>query len=180
MSEVWALDDLESTDKFVLLALADNANDQRMCWPSIQTIAKKTSLSERAVHYSIKRLEEAWFLTVYKREGRSNMFRLGCPDIGGAPNAPLPSDAPPEVHVVHPTPARGAPRTIKESSFEPSEIFRMLLKTSGREPKRTNRIQAAIDKIGGWVKIRNVTDLEYRDAERAFTEAYLEVKTETA
>lgn len=178
MTEVWARDDLESSDKFVLLALADNANDERVCWPSIETIAKKTSLSERAVHYAIKRLEEEQFLIITRRRGSSNMFFLG-----GARDAPLqglhPSpaiSAPRGVQPVHLGGAMGAPRTIMESSSEPSmnprEIFRMLLKTGGKEPKRTERIQKAIDKVGGWVKIRNCTDYDIPYAEKAFADAY--------
>lgn len=168
MAEVWERDDLESTDKFVLLALADNANDQRVCWPSIETIAKKTSLSERAVQYSIKRLEDGMFLAIKRQFGKSNMFYLG-----GARGAPWgASGAPSGVHVVQGGGARGAPITIKESSFEPSEVFRMLLKTGGKEPKRTERIQAAIDAIGGWTKIRDCREYDLPAATKAFCEAY--------
>jgi hypothetical protein len=57
-------------------------------------------------------------------------------------------------------------------SKNPREIFQRLLKTSGAEPPRTERIQRAIDKVGGWPKIRNCTVYDLPAAERAFCEAY--------
>lgn len=126
MSQVWPLD-IPSTEKLVLLALADNANDDGECWPSIGTIADKTALSERTVHYAIKRLAQSGHLLIKNRFGCSNLFTLiparGAPlhEIHPAP------DAPQEVQGVHPTPApdaptpaRGAPRIIKEPSRESS------------------------------------------------------------
>lgn len=103
MSKVWETPMLSSTDKLVLLALADNSNDEGICWPSIATIVKKTDLSERSVHYSIERLKTLKFIAVDSKPGSSNIFRLligGCttctPGVhqlhrGGAPVAPDPS-----------------------------------------------------------------------------------------
>jgi DNA-binding Lrp family transcriptional regulator len=174
MAEVWERDDLESTDKFVLLALADNANDQRVCWPSIETIARKTSLSERAVHYSIKRLEDGHFLAIKRQLGKSNVFYLG--GASGAPWGATP--AYPRVQDVHLTPAPRAPITIKEPPIEPSwnpaDVFRMLLKTGGKEPKRTPEIQKAIDTVGGWTKIRDCREYDLPAATAAFCAAMKE------
>jgi hypothetical protein len=58
------------------------------------------------------------------------------------------------------------------SNKNPEEIFQSLLKSSGKEPRRTERIQKAIDKIGGWPKIRNCSEFELPQARRAFCEAY--------
>src|ERR1022692_2851826 len=75
MTQVWQLD-LPCTDKIVLLALADHANDTGICWPSITTIAKKTSLAERSVRYSLRRLEKAGHLSTQNRYGRSHLFSV--------------------------------------------------------------------------------------------------------
>jgi biotin operon repressor len=132
MTMVWELD-LASTDKLVLLALADNANDDGTCWPSIRKIAEKSSLSERAVQNAISRLRDAGKLQITERYGRSNLFTItpagNAPpqEMHPAPNAPTPAaDAPSPPHVVRPGGARGAPITIIESSSE-----------SSREPSRT-------------------------------------------
>jgi Helix-turn-helix domain len=182
MAAVWSTD-LPSSEKMVLLALADNSNDEGVCWPSIRTICRKTSLTERTVQKCILKLSDKNLLSVQGRHGHSNVFSIHLTTyLAGTMEPPQGRilihtpvrRAPPPPQSGRGTPANGTGRIIKESSFEPSEIFQTLLKTSGKEPPRTERIQKAIDKVGGWVKIRNVTDYDLPDAERAFAKAYAE------
>lgn len=58
MNAAWNCENIKSTEKFVLLALADWSNDNGLCWPSINTIAKKCSLTGRTVQNAINKLEE--------------------------------------------------------------------------------------------------------------------------
>lgn len=81
MSTVWDLQTESHTQKLVLLALADNANDEGGCWPAIGTIAQKCNLCVRAVRYQIDRLEEMQIISLehrFTKEGRqtSNFYRL--------------------------------------------------------------------------------------------------------
>lgn len=62
MSQVWKMA-LGTTDKMVLLALADWSNDDGACWPSMRQLAEKTSLTDRAIRASVARLCEAGHLT---------------------------------------------------------------------------------------------------------------------
>lgn len=55
MALAWALP-LKSTDKLVLLALADWSNDDGLCWPSMRQLADKSGLTDRAVRAAIGRL----------------------------------------------------------------------------------------------------------------------------
>jgi hypothetical protein len=55
MSLVWELE-LPDSEKLVLLALADCANDEGHCWPGMATLAKKCSKSDRTVQLCIKML----------------------------------------------------------------------------------------------------------------------------
>jgi Helix-turn-helix domain len=57
---------LPSTPKFVLVALADYAGSKPdyTCWPSFRTIAKKCCLSIRAVRYAIDDLIASKFLRI--------------------------------------------------------------------------------------------------------------------
>lgn len=48
--------------KFVLLALADNANDDGVCWPKVRTIAKKCNLSDTYCRGLIGALERNMWL----------------------------------------------------------------------------------------------------------------------
>lgn len=75
MSLVWDIS-LGDSDKIVLLALADNANDEGACWPSIATLARKCSKDERTVQRVIARLIEAKHISRVERSGTSNMWRV--------------------------------------------------------------------------------------------------------
>ena len=58
MSALWDMS-FPPTDKLVLLALADCANDEGLAWPSIATLARKTGCSERTVQRSLRAAEVA-------------------------------------------------------------------------------------------------------------------------
>ncbi len=130
---------LPTTQKFVFVALCDNANDQGECYPSISVLCRKTSLKERAVQGAIKYLVESGYMTVMIRKGRSTYYyikpvdewpklvhtpRIKCIPARNAPPQELRDtpavNAPPPPHQMHPTPAPNAPITIKKSSIEPS------------------------------------------------------------
>ena len=47
MTQVWESAQKTATHKLILLAFADHANDDGLCWPSIDTISNKSQLSHR-------------------------------------------------------------------------------------------------------------------------------------
>ncbi len=132
------------TQKLVLLALCDSANDSGECYPSVLTLANKCSLSERAVQKAVAELEACGYMRRERRAGRSTVYwmtpALGKPqqngvnvvhprgERGAPPNVVRGErGAPPVVNVVHPRGergagggARGAPITITYPSHEPS------------------------------------------------------------
>ena len=57
MSACWELQDMSPAQKAVLISLADQANDQGVCWPSVSTIERRTCLSERAVQDALRWLQ---------------------------------------------------------------------------------------------------------------------------
>lgn len=82
MTQVWRMD-LATTDKMVLLALADAANDDGVCWTAVKArtpgkldLITKCSLSERAIQGAIKRLCEAGFLGRIERPGRGVIYTV--------------------------------------------------------------------------------------------------------
>lgn len=88
MTAVWELP-LPDSEKIVLLALADCANDEGHCWPSMATLARKCSKSDRTVQTAIKALVDAGHLT------RREVLGKGCnytvhPRSGFTPEAASP------------------------------------------------------------------------------------------
>lgn len=55
MSAVWELD-LSQTEKLVLLAFADHADDAGQCWPSLVRVAWKSGLGHRQVQRTVRQL----------------------------------------------------------------------------------------------------------------------------
>jgi len=67
--------------KLVLMALADAADDQGVCWPSVSTLAKKCTVSTRTVQRSLRVLIHSGLLIAETRQRRdgsstSNRYRL--------------------------------------------------------------------------------------------------------
>nr|WP_121377976.1 helix-turn-helix domain-containing protein [Pseudomonas aeruginosa] len=135
MSACWPLQGMSPAQKAVLISLADQANDQGVCWPAVDSIATRCCLSKRAVQQAIKWLRSVGIVSVEERQGRSTMYsvtpaayeppqemhpRSKCTP---AENAPTPADAAPQPpQEMHPTPAASAPRTVIEPSGEPSPL----------------------------------------------------------
>lgn len=115
MTQVWELE-LPDSQKIVMLALADCANDEGMCWPSIATLARKCSKSERTIQSMIRKLEEDGLVTREEVCGKGNRYYLHPrKDCTPANSAPLQGTTT--------TPAAAAPpprsrctQTVKEPS----------------------------------------------------------------
>lgn len=72
---------LTPTLKLILMALADAADDQGVCWPSVSTLAKKCTVSTRTVQRSLRVLIHSGLLIAETRQRRdgsstSNRYRL--------------------------------------------------------------------------------------------------------
>lgn len=68
MSWAWSVQLTNSTDKLVLLALADHSSDDGYCWPGQKGIAEKCCLTRSTVSKSCKRLVEAGLLKIEERK----------------------------------------------------------------------------------------------------------------
>lgn len=85
----------------VLRDLADRTNDRGHCWPAVATVAAATSLSERAVRYALRELEDAR-LVATKRTGRANIYTVAAPAVCRS-----------EGHHVQDRPAPRAPKALE-------------------------------------------------------------------
>jgi hypothetical protein len=141
----WALDiELSPTQKLLIIVLSNYADAQGICWPSLETLSKKTGLSRRSVITQIQSLEK---LNALKKVGttqyHTNIYRLNfnftserpsLPSERGSPPKDSPSEgaSPPLVNVLHQGSERPSPAlvndvhpihhiTIIEPSVEPSK-----------------------------------------------------------
>jgi Helix-turn-helix domain len=70
MTEVWESSSTKGGARLVMLALADFANDQGYCYPSVCTLAVKSALSERNVQVILRDLERRGELITMRGAGR--------------------------------------------------------------------------------------------------------------
>lgn len=120
MKEVWDNSNAFGSDLLALLCLADQANEQGACWPSIALIGKRCRLSGRQVARLLKKLEDAKHITRVERPGHSNFYYVH--PVGMTPVSPVTDQSPltpvsptPDMDVIPPlTPV--SPRTVKEPS----------------------------------------------------------------
>lgn len=75
MAKCWPLQ-MPPTPKAVLMSLADNANDEGHCWPSLTTICERTCLGRTAVIEAIKWLERSDLLVADRSNGRHTAYQL--------------------------------------------------------------------------------------------------------
>ncbi|WP_416058430.1 helix-turn-helix domain-containing protein [Stenotrophomonas maltophilia] len=76
MSQCWPLQGLSVTQKAVLISLADQANDDGVCWPAVGTIAARCCMSPRAVRTAMDHLEAVGLLTRDRRFNSSTVYNV--------------------------------------------------------------------------------------------------------
>jgi hypothetical protein len=133
MRWAWSVSGISPTDKLVLLAIADHADDDGTAYPGITRIAQKTGLGTTATKRAIKRLREVHKIVDieqrYRGEGTkggrtSSLYRLrlGTPDdlnLLGTPDD-LNRLRTPETGLRTPETRLGTRGDHREPSVEPS------------------------------------------------------------
>ena len=104
LSACWSLTGMSSTQKLVLISLADQANDDGVCWPSIRRMSERTCLSDRAIRDAIVWLSESGVLAVEHRYNSSNVYTISANKF-----RPIPADCAPTAPNAPPAPNAGTP-----------------------------------------------------------------------
>lgn len=115
LSAAWDLA-IDSTEKMVLMCLCDHANDDGLCWPSVATIGRKCSKSERTVQSALKWLNDNNYFRVEDRPGKGRLYFLNPRKICTPAKSAPPQD-------LQDTPAKSAPHPRKsrtQTTIEPS------------------------------------------------------------
>lgn len=148
MAAVWEID-LPDSDKIVLLALADCANDEGHCWPSVASLVRKCSKSERTIQGCIKRLVDEGHLT------RREVVGKGCN------------------YTVHPNRSRVAPRSDNTpAKFAPPQRTTQTPAAAADKPSRTINSEAKASServVARWKELAGkgiVVDVRVLDASR--------------
>lgn len=123
MSQAWELN-LPQTEKMVLLCLCDHANDNGECWPSIDTLARKCSVSDRTIQRTIRKLVSDGVLTAEMSNGRkANSYRI---DLSQPRHSVTPTECHPDtVSPLTPTMTTSNPDTVSpeplRTTIKPSD-----------------------------------------------------------
>ncbi|WP_306150679.1 helix-turn-helix domain-containing protein [Roseovarius sp. MMSF_3281] len=176
MSAVYDGDLTDIYEVSVLLALANHADDEGRCYPSLKRIAKLARVTERGVQKIVKRLEDRGYLDVQINKGPkgTNLYRVipeprplldqmeGYPRTEFTPN---PETYTPERGSPHPpntkakTPERGSPET-SGTVIEPSGTVNG---AHGKfQPLRFQEFWDAYPHRGGAKKGRAKVEQKYR------------------
>ncbi|MFC1602321.1 helix-turn-helix domain-containing protein [Pseudomonadota bacterium] len=114
---------LRPTSKLILMAIADSADDQGICWPAVPTVAAKCSVSDRTVQRVIQMLTADGLMIAeerYRPNGSraSNRYQL---QIEGGDKLSPPHDrdgTTPRHNCHHPPDTGVTPRTTTEPKKE--------------------------------------------------------------
>jgi hypothetical protein len=123
MTQIWEAGPSDMGERFVLLAIADHANDDGLAYPSGARIAKKTCMDERSVRRITKRLVDAGWLRVEYNAGPRgcNLFTVTAPDLKSpGPTVPL-TDGPQTPDPKSGDPLTDGPPNHHLTTNEPSE-----------------------------------------------------------
>ncbi len=91
MSQAWEKK-LSGNNQLVALVLADYANDDGVCWPSLQVVAWKVGCNERTVRRAIEALVGMGAITKQRRFQKSAVYTLdfsNIPDKAGKPSVDI-------------------------------------------------------------------------------------------
>lgn len=88
-SLVWDNGPTKAADRLMMLALADNSDDNGLAWPGMTRLAAKCCVGENAARATIRRLEgEGWLrVEVGGGSGRSNRYHLNMERLRETPSS---------------------------------------------------------------------------------------------
>lgn len=173
MSAIFESKTLGPTERLIMLALADHADDAGRCYPSMQRLQERTGLSERAVQTNVRALTEKGYLRVLVGggKGNANVYFVSANPAAETPYQMHPAaDAPQTPQQVRSNPAAGAPEP-SGTTIEPSVEA---------APRRRRKPEVPIPE--GWVpneknvedaRKRNLTDAEIRHEASQFRNKHL-------
>lgn len=141
MNAVWAISGLKTGEKFVLLSLADQANDRGEAFPSVSTIARRCSMTERTVFRLIAGLAEKGMVSVVSGGvGKSNRYCLTPDKLSPLTNCQDDKNDAEPLTNCHPNHKKNHQTNIKRGSLKPTvEEAEAFAAEIGLEKEAANR-----------------------------------------
>jgi GntR family transcriptional regulator len=153
---VWVTNRYSGATLLTLIYLSDRANDEAQCWPSVDTIARYTKQSRRAVFRSLKTLERDRVLQRSTRNTRSgkksNLYKICIDKLGGSRPLVTQSHRARDTKALrlvtsgHPTGDSAAPESIKKPQPETQEKKTRVTAKEPRHAEVRNVIREACEK----------------------------------
>jgi len=169
MSMVWEHGPAKASERLMLLAIADHADDSGAAFPGVERLARKCCVTLRPAQNTIRALERDGWMTVEVGGGRNNtnhyqinLDRLTTPPTPLSTAPPLGSTGNPAVHDGNPavlmqeTPLSTAPEPSVEPSVEPVLAFSAmttaidLFDTFWSEYPRDGRVESKKETRAAW------------------------------
>lgn len=179
MSAVWEKGPAKQSERFVLLALADYANDQGECWPSLDGVAARVCMDVRSVRRILRRLEADGWLETQVGGGRSgcNSYRINPDPVSEFGKYKPGPSVPPDTE--SPRTLDAETRTLDALNPDPEspEPSRTIIEPSIEEPPLDppERKRRAVQLPEDWVpNDRNIEDA----IQRKFTEQEIDHEAE--
>lgn len=123
MTAVWESDVQPAGKRIVLLAIADSANDEGVCWPNMATIARKAGVGVSSARKACAALEEEGLLEREYRKtttaagnetNKSSIYTINAEKLAARVQAPAQIERPPAKSERTPPPGTsGAPAQIE-------------------------------------------------------------------
>lgn len=162
MTEVWKDAPVSGTELLMLLALADSANDDRECWPSVRHLCKKTRLSDPQVRKLLKSLVERKLISKAIQGGKgakgreSNLYTIRAmtpiaDDKGGKGSTPITDDS--RTPIADDNLNHNSESSIKDSPAEAGDSNSEPAKPKTERPR--NPMYDAIKDVWGYTAARN-------------------------
>ncbi|WP_370458430.1 helix-turn-helix domain-containing protein [uncultured Desulfovibrio sp.] len=147
----WQQRHITTTQKIVLLSMADRAGEDHTCWPSLARLCADTGLSDRAVQKAMRDLEGLGLVRRLSACGKVNTYKLlgvqgresGAPPKEMRPRTTFTpeQDAPPERGSGHPRIWFPPPPNHVHSSPECGS-GRISKRTCQESPRERERVRA--------------------------------------
>jgi len=191
MAWVWEHSRAEPTERLVLLAIADCANDRGEAWPSMAALVGKTRLSERTIQRAVQTLVDLGELVAVIGGGRGRTTKYRLPTKAPADNprhgdavtdTETPSEKPRKPDDVSEKPRQRNPVTVTETpstsaenpvTVTPGTVIepsREPLTTSSSEPASRPDVEQICAHLADWIERngskRPTITKRWRDAAR--------------